>query len=117
MGILWWSVIPILPAIILIAALNAFKEEFIYRSSVMATQENTIGMNQLWWVSAVFFGIAHYWGASYSFFGVALATFMRWILAKAMLEPRGFFWSGRIHFLPYNTIIIFIATGTITPGG
>ena len=111
------SVIPVLPAILLMATFNAFNEEFIYRSSVLGTLEDQIGRNQVWWLSAVFFGIAHYWGVPYGIFGIALATFMGWILAKAMLETHGFFWSWWIHFLQDIAIFIFIAAGTVTPGG
>jgi hypothetical protein len=42
---------------------------------------------------------------------------MGWVLAKAMLETRGFFWSWWIHFLQDVVIFIFIVAGTVTPGG
>lgn len=97
--------LPFLPVVLLMAALNAFNEEFIYRSSVIATLENHLHRKQIWWISAAFFGIAHFWGMPSGFVGVLLATFMGWILAKAMLETRGFFWSWWIHF--FQDIVIF----------
>lgn len=106
-----------LPAILLMAALNAFNEEFIYRSSVLATLEATIGGKQVWWLSAAFFGIAHYWGVPSGWLGIVLATFIGWILAKAMLETRGFFWPWWIHFLQDVVIFSFLAAGTVSPGG
>lgn len=107
----------LLPTIVCMAALNAFNEEMIYRSAVLTTLENSIGRNNVWALSAVFFGIAHFYGVPNGWIGIALATFMGWLLAKAMLETRGFFWSWWIHFLQDVFIFLFIAAGTVTAGG
>lgn len=103
------KLIPLLPVIALMASLNAFNEEFIYRSAVFSTLEEHIGQKHVWYLSAVFFGIAHFWGVPNGYIGVILASFMGWILAKAMLETRGFFWSWWIHFLQDFVIFIFLA--------
>lgn len=102
--------LPFVPVILLMAALNAFNEEFIYRSSVIATLENHLPRRQVWWISAAFFGIAHFWGVPSGFVGVFLATFMGWILAKAMLETHGFFWAWWIHFLQDVAIFSFLVS-------
>ncbi|MBD3304948.1 CPBP family intramembrane metalloprotease [candidate division KSB3 bacterium] len=106
------GVLPSLPAILLMASLNAFNEEFVYRSSVLATLETRIGKKQVGLLSATFFGIAHFWGVPSGFLGIALATFMGWILTKAMLETRGFFWSWWIHFLQDVAIFTFLVAGS-----
>jgi hypothetical protein len=111
------GVVPVLPAILGMATLNAFNEEFVYRAAPLTTLETTIGRRHVWGLSAAFFGIAHYWGVPHGLVGVALSTFMGWMLAKAMLETRGFFWSWWIHFLQDVVIFTLIAAGSVTPGG
>ncbi|NMB90469.1 MAG: CPBP family intramembrane metalloprotease [Chloroflexi bacterium] len=111
------AALPVLPAILFLAALNALNEEMVYRVSILATLEGAIGRRHAWWASAVFFGVAHFYGVPGGWSGILLATFMGWILAKAMLETRGFFWAWWIHFLQDVVIFFFIAAGSITPGG
>lgn len=110
-------ILPALPAILLVAALNAFNEEALFRSAILSTTEHAIGTRHAWAISAIYFGIAHFWGVPYGWLGVALASLMGWILSKAMLETRGFFWSWWIHFLQDVVIFIFIAANAVTPGG
>lgn len=40
-----------------------------------------------------------------------------WLLGKAMVERRGFFWAWLIHFLQDVLIFAFRAAGSVTPGG
>jgi hypothetical protein len=107
----------LLPAILLMAAMNAFNEEVLYRSAVLAPLESVIGKQHTWGISAAFFGIAHFYGVPYGWLGILLAGFMGWILTKAMLETRGFCWTWWIHFLQDVVIFFFLAAGTIVPGG
>jgi len=106
-----------LPMILLLAAMNAFNEEMTYRASMLATLEPAIGPQHALWNAAVFFGIGHYFGVPYGIVGVIMATFLGWLLGKAMLETRGFFWSWFIHFLQDVLVFSFMAAGSITPGG
>jgi membrane protease YdiL (CAAX protease family) len=106
-----------LPAILVMAALNAFNEELAYRSAILATLEGPVGRSQAWLMAAALFGIGHFFGVPSGWVGILLATFMGWILSKAMLETRGFFWSWWIHFLQDVVIFFFLAAGTVTPGG
>jgi len=68
-------------------------------------------------VAASFFGIGHFFGVPYGIIGVLMATFLGWLLGKAMVESRGFFWSWFIHFLQDVLIFSFIAIGSIKAGG
>ena len=110
-------VIPMLPGILLFAALNAFNEEMTYRASMLATLESPTGYKHAWGMSALYFGIAHFYGVPYGWLGIALATFNGWLLGKAMLETRGLFWAWWMHFLQDIVIFIFLAGGALTPGG
>jgi len=109
--------LPLLPGIVLFAAMNAFNEEMTYRASMLATLEGPVGLKHAWWMSALYFGIAHFYGVPYGWLGAALATFNGWLLGKAMLETRGLFWACWMHFLQDIVIFIFVAAGAITPGG
>jgi len=62
-------------------------------------------------------GIGHYFGVPYGVVGVIMASFLGWMLGKAMLETRGFFWAWLIHFVQDVLIFTFMAAGSITPGG
>ncbi len=106
-----------LPAILVMALLNSFNEELVYRSAVLATLEGPVGPKQALLMAALFFGTPHFFGVPSGWIGIALATFMGWILSKAMLETRGFAWSWWIHFLQDVVIFFFLAAGTVVPGG
>lgn len=109
--------LPMLPAVLLFATMNAFSEEVTYRASLLATLEDPIGSRQAMWLAAVFFGIGHYYGVPYGIVGVIMATFLGWMMGKAMIETRGLFWAWFIHFLQDVLIFSFMAIGSITPGG
>ncbi len=112
-----WQTLPFLPIVLLGAVLNAFNEEVTYRSTLLASLEPVIGPRPALWISAVFFGTAHFYGVPYGVIGVLMATFLGWIMGKAMLETRGFFWAWLIHFLQDVVIFYFLAMGSIVPGG
>jgi membrane protease YdiL (CAAX protease family) len=109
--------LPMLPVVLVLAALNAFNEEMTYRASLISTLEGPIGPQGAVMVAAAFFGIGHFYGVPYGILGVAMATFLGWLLGKAMVETRGFFWAWLIHFLQDVLIFSFMAIGSITPGG
>lgn len=105
-----------IPAVLLFATLNAFNEELTYRSSLLGALQPVLGRQSIW-IAALFFGIGHFYGVPYGIVGVLMASFLGWLLGKAMVETRGFFWSWFIHFLQDVAIFWFMAAGSITPGG
>jgi hypothetical protein len=109
--------LPFLPAVLLAAALNAFNEEMTYKASFLSVLESPVGPRQALYMTAIYFGVAHYYGVPYGLIGVILATFMGWILAKSMQETRGLFWAWFIHFWQDVWIFSFLAIGSIIPGG
>ena len=108
------AVLPMLPAIVFYAALNAFHEEMTYRAPMLATLEPVEGSTPALGQAATFFGIAHYVGTPGGLLGAGLAVFMGWILGKAMVETRGLFWAWWIHFLSDVAIFTFIAADLAT---
>jgi hypothetical protein len=108
---------PLLPVVLLAAALNAFNEEVTYKASLLSVLVGPLGPRQALWMVAAYFGIAHFYGIPYGLIGVALAWFLGWILAKSMLETRGLAWAWFIHFVQDVLIFWFLSLGAITPGG
>jgi CAAX protease family protein len=114
---LFIKALPLLPFILFFAATNAFGEEMNYRASFLAPLEGAISPRQALLMTAAFFGIEHYYGVPYGVIGVVMSAFVGWLMGKAMLETRGLFWSWWIHFCMDVAVFIFIAMGSVTPGG
>jgi membrane protease YdiL (CAAX protease family) len=111
------AAVPLLPLILLWAAMNAFSEEFSYRASMLATLRSAVGDRHALLLTAVFFGLAHYYGVPYGVLGVVMAGCLGYVLGRAMLESEGILWPWFIHFVQDVVIFGFIAIGTVTPGG
>jgi len=109
-------VVPALPAVLLLAAMNAFGEEVSYRATLLAPLGQAIGNTHALILTAVFFGIGHFYGVPYGVVGVVMATFLGWFLGKAMLETRGLLWPWFIHFVQDVLIFSFMAAGVIGSG-
>lgn len=99
---------PLLPAVLLFAAVNAFNEEVYFRLSLLATLEEVIGARQALLVNVVLFGLAHYlYGSPPGVVGFLMTGFLAWLLGKAILETRGLAWAWFIHFVP--DVVIFLS--------
>ena len=100
-----------LPTVIIASAINAFQEEFRFRSVLLARLGSVLGPNRALWLTAIFFGLNHIVGSQPNGpWGFFLATYLGWFLGKSMLETRGFYWAFLIHFLGDFAIFLFIAT-------
>ncbi len=96
-----------LPAVLFLAALNAFAEEAIFRLPLLSTLPKVIGKNQALLINAALFGLAHYlYGSPSGIIGFLMTGFLAWIMGKSLLETKGFFWPWFIHFLP-DCVIFF----------
>jgi membrane protease YdiL (CAAX protease family) len=104
---------PILPSILFYAALNAFNEEITYRAPMLTALEPVGGSKHALWISAYFFGVAHYFGTPGGIPGAIASLFMGWILGKGMVETRGLFWTWWIHFLSDIAIFTFLAAALL----
>jgi membrane protease YdiL (CAAX protease family) len=109
------AALPLLPAALLHSVTNAFSEELSFRASLLAPLQAAVGRPQALALTAVFFGLAHYSG------GVPLATlptllmtgFLGWLMAKAMVETEGLFWSWLIHLVNDIPVFAFLAIGSL----
>ena len=98
-----------LPAIVITAAINAFAEEFMFRSMLLSRLKPVLGPQQAILMTSGLFGLLHYFGAPGGPFGVLLAGYLGWIAAKSMIETRGFVWAFSIHFIGDFIIYAFWA--------
>lgn len=107
------AVLPLLPVVLLIAALNAFNETMAYRASFLAGLELPVGAAQALLMAAVWFGIGHYYGMPSGVIGVVMATFLGWFLGRSVLETRGIVWAWGMHWLQDIVIMFFLAMAMV----
>ncbi len=107
---------PLVPVILLVAALNAFNEEVTFKASFLSVLEDAVGARHSLLLMAAFFGLAHYYGMPHGVVGVLMAGVLGWLLGKSMLETRGLFWAWFIHFCQDVLIFGFLAAGALVPG-
>jgi membrane protease YdiL (CAAX protease family) len=89
-----------LPAIVIAAAINAFGEEFEFRSMLLSRLEPVVRPQQAILMTAVLFGSLHYYtGTPGGPIGALVTGFLGWMAAKSMIETRGFVWAFLLHFL------------------
>jgi len=110
-------VVPLFPAVLLFAAMNAFNEEFPYRAGLLSQLLPVVGKQHALLLTSVLFGLGHFYGVPYGVIGVLMAGFLAWLLGKSMVETQGFFWAWFIHFLQDILIFTFLAMGAVTVGG
>ncbi len=106
--------LPLLPAAVLFAAINAFNEEIYFRTSFLSTLHEVIGKPHALLISSVFFGLGHYlYGSPPGFIGALLPGFLAWLIGKSMLETKGFGWPWFIHFVPDVVVFVSYAFGWV----
>lgn len=108
------NALPLLPFIILISATNAFSEEIMFRSALLASLETAIARPSALAMISVFFGLAHYSGSFPSgLIWVVLTGFLGFLFGKAMLETRGLGTSWFLHFISDIPVFFFTAVFSI----
>jgi membrane protease YdiL (CAAX protease family) len=94
-------IIPLLPLVVVFAAINAFTEEFTYRAPLLGSTHEVLGRQAALVINAVFFGFAHYlYGTPNGIPGLLMTTFVGYLFGKSMLETRGSFWALFTHMMP-----------------
>ena len=98
-----------LPWGIATAALNAANEEFQFRCVPLARLRHLLSEKEGVWLTACFFGLAHYYGQPSGPIGVVLAGIAGWLWGKSMIETRGWTWAFSIHMVQDIVIFAFMA--------
>lgn len=101
--------LPLIPVAILIAAINAFNEEFTLRAAPLSELKGVIGKMQALLITTVYFGLGHFYGVPSGILGIVLSAYLGWFIGKSLLETKGFFWAWIIHFFPDVIIFTFYA--------
>ncbi len=107
------GVIPLLPAVTAIAAMNGFNEEFTLRAAPLSELVPALGKDQALMLTTYFFGIGHFYGVPPGLIGVALAGFLGWFLGKSIIETRGFAWAWLIHFIQDVLVFSLLAVNAV----
>ena len=109
--------IPLFPAALLFAAMNAIYEEMVFRAAPLSQLVNVVGSRHALLMTVVYFGLGHFVGSVPSgAVGVALAAFFAYVLGKAMLETKGIVWPWICHFAADAAVFIFIAVSVTAAG-
>jgi hypothetical protein len=107
-GAAFLRALPLFPAAVLFAAVNAFTEEAYFRCSLLSTLCDVIGRTHTLLLILVFFGLSHWlYGSPSGIVGFAMTGFLSWIMARSMLETKGLLWPWIIHFAP--DVVIFMS--------
>jgi membrane protease YdiL (CAAX protease family) len=100
--------LPLFPAAVLFAAVNAFTEEAYFRCNILSTLHEVIGKAHTLRITLVFFGLSHWlYGSPSGLVGFAMTGFLAWIMGRSMLETKGIAWPWIIHFAP--DVVIFVS--------
>lgn len=113
----WRSLLPLLPAVLVLAAMHSFAGEITYRVALLAPSHRVLGGEQAIWLMAGYFGISHYYSVFTGPISALLYVLLGWVLGRAMLESKGLFWPWMIHMASDIVIFSFVAIGVVTPGG
>ncbi len=98
----------------LCAAMNAFAEEFLYRSALLPQVLPLFGKNASLLLIPLWFGLAHYFGVPNGITGVIITAIGGWFFAKSMIETRGMGWAWFLHFLADFTVyLVLLLAGQI----
>jgi membrane protease YdiL (CAAX protease family) len=107
-------VLPLIPAALGFAATNAFSEETQFRAAFLGDLQNTLGQGQAIWLTATFFGFAHYFGgAPAGIPGVLITGLLGALFARCMLGSKGIAVPWFIHFCQNAVIYTFWAIGSL----
>ncbi len=94
------------PLALLLAAMNAFAEEMLYRGALLAPLLRQVTRNQAISMTAVLFGVAHYYGTPSGVPGMVLTFIAGWIFGLAMVETRSLLLPWFLHFVPDAVIYV-----------
>jgi membrane protease YdiL (CAAX protease family) len=106
-------VLPLLPAVLILALMNAFGEELAYRAAPLSQLWQVIGKGQALWMSALWFGLGHYYGGiSFGAIGATFFTLVAVLFGKAMVETRGLAVPVFMHLLGDVVLYVILALGS-----
>jgi hypothetical protein len=109
--------LPLLPVVLLFAAMNSFNENFAYRASLLSQLLPAVGKQHGLLLTVALFALGHFYGMPPGVLGLLLFGLLGWLLAKSMLETKGFLWAWVIQFPLDVLVFTFWAIGVVTTSG
>jgi membrane protease YdiL (CAAX protease family) len=110
----WERLLPLLPAILLFALINAFGEEMVYRAGPLSQLVPHISRGAANGMTAVWFGLGHFYGGFPAGpLGAVQAGLVGLLFGKAMLETRGMVLPVAMHWLIDVVIYTVLALSTV----
>ncbi|OGO47740.1 MAG: hypothetical protein A2Z30_08690 [Chloroflexi bacterium RBG_16_64_43] len=107
-------ILPLLPAVVLFAAMNSLEEELSYRAPLLATSHEVIGRGPSLWLTAVFFGLAHaLYGTPAGIVGFVYTGLVAYLFGKSMLETHGSGWAFVMHTIADIPIFLLYALKSV----
>ena len=98
----------------LCAGLNAFAEEFLYRSALLPQVLPIFSKSTALLLVAGWFGLGHFFGVPTGITGIILTAIGGWFFAKSMVETRGMGWAWFLHFLAdFAVYVVILLAGLI----
>lgn len=85
--------------VVVVAGVNAFTEEFLFRAAPLVDLADALGKRQATVLLGVFFGLSHYYGTPGGVPGVFMTLFLGWWLTRSLLETRGLTVAWTVHFV------------------
>ena len=101
---------------VVLAAINAFQEEFVYRNAIGGAVRMHFGPVQAVAVSAFVFGIGHWNGLPAGVPGVLMTAALGVMTGTAMIQTKGIFWSWFMHFVPDCVLFYYWGIGAVAHG-
>lgn len=98
---------------VMLAAINAFQEEFVYRNAIGGTVRMNFGPVQAVAVSAFIFGVGHWNGLPAGVLGVLMTLALGVMTGTAMVQTKGIFWSWFMHFVPDCVLFYYWGIGSV----
>jgi len=99
LGLELHTVLIVIPVILLMAAFNAFNEEFVFRAAPLSELREGVGKRQALFLMGAVFGISHFYGTPSGIPAVLMGVFLGWFLGKSMFETRGIGFAFTLHFI------------------
>lgn len=106
--------LPFFPLAVIFALTNAFSEEMQFRASFLEDLRFTLGEDHAIWMTATFFGFAHYFsGPPAGILGVLITGLLGALFARCMLGSKGIAVPWFIHFCQNVVVYAFMAIGSV----
>lgn len=102
-----------LPFILTAGALNAFVEEFGWRSVLLVRSTPLMGPGRANWLQAAYFGLSHYFGTPGGPAGAGMNVAMAWLFGKSVVETRGFTINYVVHVAADSIIFAFFVMAAL----